>query len=131
MVYTVDCMEDDFTLELEPEVRRWLDALPRPEYDRVEFYGDRLAELGDRLGEPYSRHLRGKVRELRFHLPQRQVRITYWLAPGQRIILLTVFQKTRARERAEIERAIRAQGECEARHPHATTVYDRDKEERR
>jgi hypothetical protein len=35
------------------------------------------------------RHLGGKLRELRFHLGPTQQRITYWLAPGKRIVLLT------------------------------------------
>ncbi|WP_199754927.1 type II toxin-antitoxin system RelE/ParE family toxin [Amycolatopsis sp. WAC 04197] len=32
------------------------------------FYGDLLAEQGPLLGEPYTRQLDGKLRELRFHL---------------------------------------------------------------
>ncbi|MEQ4715221.1 helix-turn-helix domain-containing protein [Nonomuraea sp. B19D2] len=39
------------------------------------------------------------------------VRITYWIAPGRRIILLTVFRKQRMRETAEIERAVRLRRE--------------------
>jgi hypothetical protein len=41
------------------------------------------------------------------------VRITYWIAPGRRIILLTVlFRKTRMREDREIDRARRALANC-------------------
>ena len=40
-----------------------------------------LAEHAEDLGEPYTRHLGGKVRELRFHLLRQQTRVTYWLAP--------------------------------------------------
>src|SRR6516165_6651362 len=69
-----------------------------------------------RPGEPYTRHLGGKVRELRFHLLAQQPRITYWLAPGRRIILLTVFRKTRSAEVAEVARALQAQKTCEAEH---------------
>ncbi|MBF6482399.1 type II toxin-antitoxin system RelE/ParE family toxin [Nocardia cyriacigeorgica] len=64
------------------------------------------------LGEPYTRQLRGKLRELRFYLTRDAVRITYWIAPGRRIILLTVFRKQRMREVAEIERAMRAMNRC-------------------
>jgi hypothetical protein len=39
-------------------------------------------------------------------------RISYYLASGQRAILLTVFRKQRAQERAEIERAERAMERC-------------------
>ncbi len=64
------------------------------------------------LGEPYTRQLNGKLRELRFHLVRDAVRITYWIASGRRIILLTVFRKQRMRETAEIERAVRAMERC-------------------
>ncbi|MGV9306996.1 type II toxin-antitoxin system RelE/ParE family toxin [Nonomuraea sp. NPDC003727] len=64
------------------------------------------------LGEPYAKQLDGKLRELRFHLDEFAVRITYWIAPGRRIVLLTVFHKTRVRERREVERARRAMRRC-------------------
>ena len=67
---------------------------------------------GPLLGEPYTRQLDGKLRELRFHLDGRSVRITYWIAPGRRIILMTVFMKSRMRERTEIERAREAMRRC-------------------
>jgi hypothetical protein len=51
--------------------------------------------------------LEGKLRELRFYLERDAVRITYSIAPGRRIILLTVFRKTRMREDREIDRARR------------------------
>ena len=64
------------------------------------------------LGEPYTRQLDRKLRELRFHLDRQAVRITYWIASGRRIVLLTVFIKTRMREDREIERARRALSRC-------------------
>src|SRR5579863_7975594 len=73
-------------------------------------------EQAETLGEPYTRHLGGKVHELRFHLLARQTRITYWLAPGRRVILLTVFRKTRSADSAEVTRALQAQKICEAGH---------------
>ncbi len=85
-----------------------------------------LAEQAERLGEPYVRHLGGKVRELRFHLLAQQPRITYWLAPGRRIILLTVFRKTRNAEVAEVARALQAQKTCEAEHGPAHDTFDRE-----
>jgi hypothetical protein len=45
---------------------------------------DLLAERGPLLGEPYTRQLDGKLRELRFHLERRAVRVTYWIAAGRR-----------------------------------------------
>lgn len=54
----------------------------------------------------------GKLRELRFHLERQQIRITYYVASGRRIVLLTVFAKTRQRERLEIARAVREMARC-------------------
>jgi len=42
------------------------------------------------------------------------VRVTYWIASQRRIILLTVFRKTRMREDREVERARRAFERCVA-----------------
>jgi hypothetical protein len=100
------------TVELEPEVRDWLEALPTSQFASVAFYVDLLAERGPLLGEPYTRQLDGKLRELRFHVDGRSVRVTYWIASGRRIVLLTVFAKTRMREPAEVERARRAMARC-------------------
>jgi hypothetical protein len=124
-------MWDRFDIEVEPEVRSWLDSLPLEQYAKVEAAADLLAERAETLGEPYSRHLGGKTRELRFHLHRRDVRVSYWLAPGRRVVLLTVFAKTR-QQRAEVHRAIAAQRACElghaAGHPDhglARDIYER------
>lgn len=100
------------TVELEPEVRKWIEDLPVASFARVAFYVDLLAEEGTLLGEPYTKQLDGKLRELRFHLDEFAVRITYWIAPGRRIVLLTVFHKTRTRDGREVERARRAMRRC-------------------
>jgi hypothetical protein len=102
------------TVELEDEVRRWLEALPTPHFGRAAFYVDLLGDLGPTLGEPYTRQLDGKLRELRFHLEGVETRITYWIAPGRRIVLLTVFRKTRMREAREVHRARWALARCVA-----------------
>jgi hypothetical protein len=99
-------------VELEPEVDDWFDTLSQDDKETAAFYVDLLAERGVLLDEPYTRQLDGKLRELRFHLERHAVRISYWIAPGRRIILLTVFQKQRMREEAEVERAKRAMRMC-------------------
>lgn len=116
LVYTLNGMPGRYEIEVEPEVRSWLDSLPLEQYAKAEAMADLLAERAEMLGEPYSRHLGGKVRELRFHLHRGQVRVSYWLAPGQRVVLLTVFAKTRQREQGEVERARAAQRACEQGH---------------
>jgi hypothetical protein len=54
------------TVELEPEVRDWLEALPTSEFATAAFYVDLVAERGPLLAEPYTRQLDGKLRELWF-----------------------------------------------------------------
>jgi hypothetical protein len=116
-----------YEIELEPEVRDWLDSLPTADYLRVMKLADVLADHAETLGEPHTRHLGGKVRELRFSLRGREQRITYWLAPGRRVVLLTVFHKTRMRENAEVDRASTVQQQCEIEHQPASSheIYDR------
>jgi hypothetical protein len=111
------------TVELEPEVRDWLESLSTLHFATAAFYVDLVADRGPLLGEPYTRQLDGKLRELRFHLDGRAVRVTYWIAPGRRIVLLTVFAKTRMREVGEVERARRAMARCMAQEH---TVEDDD-----
>jgi hypothetical protein len=99
-------------VELEPEVEAWFDTLVQADQETAAFYVDLLAERGALLGDPYTRQLRGKLRELRFHLTRQAIRVSYWIAPGRRIVLLTVFRKQRMREEAEVERAWRAMRRC-------------------
>lgn len=120
---------DRWVAEIEPEVRQWLELLKDTHYDKAERAVDMLVDRPTTLGEPYTRHLGGKVRELRFTMDGNAVRITYWLAPEQRIVLLTVFRKTRQRESAEVERAQQAQKACEAGHGPAEHSYERTSEE--
>lgn len=47
------------------------------------------------------------------------------LAPERRVILLTVFHKTRGAETAEVARPIHAQKICENEHRRAHQVFDR------
>ncbi|WP_245674714.1 type II toxin-antitoxin system RelE/ParE family toxin [Herbidospora cretacea] len=84
---------------------RWPHSRKRPSIDL-------LAAEGPLLGEPYTRQLDGKLRELRFHLDDLSMRVSYWIAPHRRIVLLTVFHKTRMREDREVDRARRALLRC-------------------
>lgn len=115
-----------YAVEVEPEVRAWLEGLGDRDFGRVDFLVGLLADRAETLGEPYTRHLGGKVRELRFSLLGQQTRVTYWLAPGRRVVLLTVFPKTRRAETAQVERALRVQRACEDGHGSAHEVYERE-----
>ena len=53
-----------YEVEVEPEVRSWLENLTNRDFGRVDFLGGLLAGHAADLGEPYTRHLGGKVREL-------------------------------------------------------------------
>jgi hypothetical protein len=99
-------------VEAEDEVRDWLLGLDNHEFGQASFYIELLAEQGAHLGEPYTRQLRGKLRELRFYIGRSAVRISYYVASRRRIILLTVFAKQRQRETREIDRAYRAMERC-------------------
>jgi hypothetical protein len=52
--------------------------------------------------------------------------VTYWCTSDGRIVLLTVFRKTRQHEQRQIDRAVRAQKTCEREHHGpATETYER------
>lgn len=119
---------DLYTIELEPEVRAWLQTLAPADHRAVERFADRLAADGPALPFPLASHLGDGLRELRIGA----IRVTYWLAPGRRAVLLTVFRKTRMRQTDEVMRAQRARKLCEAEHPPAGPhdVYSRPEEDR-
>ncbi len=100
------------TIELESEVANWLLRLSDEEFGHAAFRIDLLEDKGVLLDDPYTRQLRGKLRELRFHLGGKERRISYYIASRRRIILLTVFRKTKPQETAEIDRAERALKRC-------------------
>mgnify|MGYP000745565542 CR=1 FL=1 len=101
-------------VELESEVQEWYLALDEDAQGRVDFHIDRLEREGPLLDEPHTKQLDGKLRELRFYIDKRATRVTYWIAPGRRIILLTVFVKTKRQERKQVERARKAMQRCMA-----------------
>lgn len=74
-----------YAIELEPEVRAWLETLMLADYRAVERFVDRLAVEGPLLPFPLASHLGDGLRELRVG----SFRVTYWLAPGRRAVLGT------------------------------------------
>jgi hypothetical protein len=118
-------MGELFAIEIEPEVCDWLQALPAKHFLKVDEYVGLLAERAETLGEPFARYLGDGVRELRPTLDGAAIRITYWLAPGRRVVLLTVFRKTKMREDIEVKRAKLAQQTCQAEHEPAHQEFVR------
>ncbi|MFK0045225.1 type II toxin-antitoxin system RelE/ParE family toxin [Streptomyces sp. NPDC090741] len=117
-----------YAIEVEPEVRTWLELLPIRQYRKVEEYADLLSVHGVLTPMPFARPLRDGVYELRPTLDGVATRITYWFAPGRRIVLLTVFRKTRMHESSEVSRAVAARIVCEREHGPARTTYIRGEE---
>lgn len=113
------------TVELEAEVRSWLEGLPTGLFARAAFYVDLLAERGPLLDEPYTKQISGKLRELRFWLDRDAMRISYWIATDRRIILLPVFRKSGMREVREIERARKVYRKC-VEEAHTVLVTEED-----
>jgi len=77
---------------------------------------------------PFARPLRDGRYELRPTPAGEDTRITYWFAPKYRIVLLTVFRKTRMRETAQVARAVKALMVCASEHGPAHTTYSRGEE---
>jgi hypothetical protein len=77
-----------------------------------------------------SSSARSPSRPRHFHLLRQQTRVTYWLAPARRVVLLTVFTKTRSAETAEVQHAVQAQRTCGTTHDVAHDVahdgYERE-----
>ncbi|MEV6481451.1 type II toxin-antitoxin system RelE/ParE family toxin [Streptomyces sp. NPDC051576] len=121
-------MDDLYVIELEPEVRSWLELLPDSQHRKVEEYAELLATLGTRTPMPFARPLEEGVYELRPTLGGVNTRITYWFTPERRIVLLTVFRKTRMHESAQVARAVAARKLCASEHGPAHTTYSRCEE---
>ncbi|MGW0392323.1 type II toxin-antitoxin system RelE/ParE family toxin [Streptomyces sp. NPDC003042] len=121
-------MDRLYVIELEPEVRAWLELLPGKQHRKVEEYAELLAIHGTLTPMPFARPLRDGVYELRPTLDAVPTRITYWFAPGRRIVLLTVFRKTRMHESGSVSRAVAARIVCEREHGPAHTTYGRSEE---
>jgi Gp49-like protein DUF891 len=115
-----------YEVEVEPEVRSWLASLPDRDFGRADFLVGLLAEHAEDLGEPYTRHLGGKVRELRFPSAAPADQSHLLARSATAVILLTVFRKTRSAEIAEVARAMQAQKICESTHGIAHEVFDRE-----
>ena len=78
-------------------VREYIGRLNLKERAKVLKYIDFLRENNGRLDEPYSRHIEGKIRELRVDFHRNRHRIFYFTFVGRKIILLHAFLKKTAK----------------------------------
>jgi DNA-binding XRE family transcriptional regulator len=102
-------------VELEIEVVDWLDQLPTASFATAVFFIGLLRLQGALLAGPHTAQLGGKVsrlRELRFFLGLEPAGITYWFAPGRRLVLLTVLRDNHVPRRHEVDRARDALRRC-------------------
>jgi phage-related protein len=74
-------------------VDEWIHTLPAQESGRVLKSIGLLASYGVRLGMPHTRHLRGKVWELRIAAGRKHYRVLYAPLAAHKFILLHAFAK--------------------------------------
>jgi len=85
-------------------LEKFLDDLPAASRVKVSRLLDFLAEQGVLLKEPYTRHIRNKIRELRVKDNLGHIRVLYFTFTGKRFVLLHGFlKKTDKTPEREIE----------------------------
>lgn len=78
-------------------VREYINGLNLKERAKVLKYIDFLKQNDGKLDEPYSRHIEGKIRELRVDFHRNRHRIFYFTFVGKKIVLLRAFLKKTAK----------------------------------
>lgn len=94
MAWTVEFYCDESGRE---PVVKFLDSLPVDARAKVTRLLELLARYGVLLKEPYTKQVRGKVRELRVMDPLGAVRVFYFAYTGKRLVLLHGFLKKTAK----------------------------------
>jgi phage-related protein len=102
--YRVTLFRDPKT-NLSP-VQDYIDSLPIKEQGKIVKYIKFLKENEGVLGEPYTSHIKGKIRELRVDFARKRHRIFFFTFVGKNIVLLHAFLKKSAQTPiAEIRQA--------------------------
>ena len=97
-------------------VTDFIDSLPKNLQAKAIRDIDILAERGNGLREPYSKHLREGLFELRIQASGDAVRIFYFFFTGETIVLVDGFvKKTQKTPPREIEKALRYKTDYERR----------------
>ena len=87
-------------------VLEYIDNLNRKERAKILKYIEFLREHEGYLDEPYSKHIKGKIRELRVDFNRNRLRIFYFIFIEKTIILLHAFlKKTEKTPIQDIKRA--------------------------
>lgn len=99
-------------------VEKWLNELDVKDRARVLRTANLLTTYGIQLPMPHSRHVRGKIWELRIAAGRRDYRVLYFAWVGRRFVLLHAFMKQTAKTpAADLEIAERRMAEYQALHP--------------
>lgn len=77
----------------ESQVEQYIESLDIKEQTKVYKYIEFLRVSNGVLDEPYSRHIKDKIRELRVDFSNKKHRIFYFTFINKKIILLHVFLK--------------------------------------
>ena len=89
-------------------VKKYIDELSEKEQVKIFIYLNLLKDRKGYLDEPYARHIKGKIRELRVDFARNRHRIFYFVFVGKKIILLHAFlKKTAKTPKQEITKAIK------------------------
>ena len=84
----------------------YIESLPSKEQTKILKYIEFLRVHKGVLDEPYSRHIEGKIRELRVDFARNRHRIFYFIFVDKNIIFLNAFlKKTEKTPMQEIEKA--------------------------
>ena len=84
---------EEYKIKTFPEVQDYLDQLSVKDYAKVSKYIEYLRQNKGILDEPYSKHIQGKLRELRVDFSRNRHRIFYFTFVEKNIILLHAFLK--------------------------------------
>ena len=74
-------------------VQEYMESLSEKDQLKIVKYIDFLQENNGVLDEPYTKHIRGKLRELRVDFAKNRHRIIFFTFVGKNIILLHAFLK--------------------------------------
>ena len=87
-------------------VLEYIENLREKERMKIFKYVDFLRQQKGYVDEPYSKHIRGKIRELRVDFSQNRYRILYFIFIGKIIVVLHAFpKKTDKTPEGEIRKA--------------------------
>ena len=102
--YKVKFYENNNTQE--NPVLNYIEKLRAKEQQKILKHIEVLRENDGYLDEPYARHIKGKIRELRIGFSHNKHRIFYFILTGRKIILLHAFlKKTQKTPMSEIKSA--------------------------